>query len=270
MLGYRLEERPKEVYQIEITESGFIFKFRESLYQFLLKAPIWNELLQVLMSIPHSAHDSVARLEINLPFISFPNLSHKRIDWVKLGKCAEQVQHLLWFLNLPKDNFESSDIYLSDDDQLMAIETYYRKDTQFHASAMSVGFSKSICEKLSIKYPRTENSGMETFPNCEAKVADFHSRLSSTTQKQTHQTKKLIQKYGSGFTGIRVAIRAGCTPDFLVPGNCACLGTNPDDFMRDRDMDSHNLDNPLQQMAMLCGVVSFWNDVLKPLHKGVE
>jgi hypothetical protein len=64
-------------------------------------------------------------------------------------------------------------------------------------------------------------------------------------------------------------VRDSGVPQFSVPGNCACLGENPDTFSYSRGMYSHNLDSTLQQMTMLTAVVTFWNDVLKPLQEEI-
>lgn len=261
MIGYLLRENPQEIYRIEITEDSFLFSFKEALYTFLLEEVTRLEFRKTDFETIEVT-EGIATLRVTLPFIPLPNYSHKKIEWEKLSECAEQIHLLLWLLNMTLSEKSVPEFFLSENPQLMLIETSYSKNHDFHGHAINVGFSPNICEMLAKKYVEGER-----IRKCEETSFRFYFGLSSKTKKEYEDAKKMHLKYGGNFNSIVASIRPGGTPHFIVPGNCACLGANPDEFVYDNEISSHNLDTSLQQMAMLSSLVSFWNEVLKPLHK---
>lgn len=263
MLGYFLDKISfGELYKLEVIKNGFAFKLTETLYRFLVENLITREeVLLAFQKIPMTKiKGGLVRLDIILPFISFPNYAHKRTDWEVLRECAQRMQLIFMVFNYSFKNENTTGFSLSENKPLMAIETGYREDTHFHACWIGVGFSKIAREALSEKFLNGVN-----IPSCERVAFDFYFGLSSSSKREMERNGVLYKKYGGSFNSINASVREGGTPHFIVPGNCACLGANPDEFKREGDMYSHNLDTPLQQMAMLASVVSFWNEVLTPL-----
>lgn len=266
MLGYMLDEkRPNEVYRIEITEFGFAFKIKDALYKFFLESIQREEVLATFLAIQKTNDGEFAILSIVLPFIRFPNYTHKKTDWKKLSECAQQIRLLLSLLHaMPKDK-STPDLFLSDRLQLMTLQTAYNKDSHFHACGINVGFCKTTRELLAQKYKTRVN-----IKECEEIAFNFYFGLSSSSKREFEEYKRKYLSYGAEFTSINVSVRSGGTPHFIVPGNCACLGANPDEFKNGGDIYSHNLDTSLQQMTMLASLISFWNGVLRPLYSATK
>ena len=101
----------------------------------------------------------------------------------------------------------------------------------------------------------------------EQSILEFYSGMACQTAEEREKMKKNFRKYGGSFTNTRALVRAGGTPHFIVPGNCARLGANPDDFRYSLEMYSRDIDSPLQQFSMLAGIISFWNEFLTPKWK---
>ena len=224
-----------------------------------------EELKDFFLAIPMKEIDDRIVFLVELPFIHFPNYKHKKTDWGKLHICAKQLQLLFDLFNMfPKDDERPllQTFSLSSNSQLMLIATGYTEEGGYHASPVEVGFSKSAHELLVREYPQ----GV-TLDGCVEAIHEDYFGLSTTTKRELEREKRKLLRWRGGFTGITSMIRHGGIPHFVVPGNCACLGANPEEFNRRKEMYSHNLDSPLQQMAMLASLVTFWNGVLRPLSE---
>lgn len=262
MLGYLLKERPQKTYHLEITHDGFAFKIKKDLYRYFFEFITRGDIRSHFLLIPKTTSGDTVTLNISLPFITFPNLEHRKTDWRKLQKCAEQISLLFHLLNMGIESGETPDFFFGDELQLMTIATSYRRDTHFHACAIGVGFSKKARELLSKKYP----SGAR-ISECEKISAEHFYGLSLSRKNEFDRKINSNKNYGGRHNSINVSVRNGGVPHFIVPGDCACLGTNPDQFKHDGELNSHNLDTTLQQMAMLASLISFWNKVLMPLYE---
>jgi hypothetical protein len=258
MIGVFLKENPRELYSIEVVDGGFVVKFKEVLFTRICTQITRREFIVLLDIMPKSIENGVVSVKIILPFILFPNYAHLRINWDHLANCADQLQVLFWVLHqqLTEDDLPE-ECFLSQKLQLMVIET---SSLEGHGCGMNVGLNQEVCERLKRKYP----DGLKA-DTCEEIAFRFYFGMSSRTKREYEKSKKYYSKYGSDFTGIKAVVRPEGVPHFIVPGNCACLGANPDEFRYDHEMYSHNLDTTLQQMAMLASVVSFWNSVVKPI-----
>lgn len=254
-----------EVYRMEIVEKGFLFKISEALYQHFLSKVTNKRYLELLSETPKTTIGGVAILHINLPFVDFSKGTEGGIDWEGLATNAQQLEILFSLVAcLFPDDAESTDSYcLSKDVQLMTMSTSYRADNHFHSCGMSVEFSDRAYGLLRNQYTKDT-----IIPRCEEKIVDFYFGLSADSQAELDEQKQeYLGAGGGGPFGVRGMVREQGVPAFTVPGNCACLGANPDDFKYSKDLHSHNLDTPLQQMSMLAGLVTFWNEVLIPLHE---
>src|SRR3989344_1658024 len=257
-----LEKNSKEIYSLEIVENGFAFKIKDALFRYFLNLIKNQEILKPFLEIPRTTVGNLCIFNVVLPFIDFSSNENKDLDWEGLGKCAKQLGILFMLTNdiLPEEE-QTPDLCLSDDLQLMNITTVYRSDARFHACPMSVVFSERAYDLLRENYKKDT-----VLPLCEEKALAFYFGLSSDSKEDFDQNKVDYMEFSGDAFGVRAMIRYQGVPSFTVPGDCACLGANPDDFKHSRDIRSHNLDTSLQQMAMLASVVTLWNEVLRPLH----
>lgn len=260
------EENPQEVYSLKITEGGFAFKIKEALYQHFL-ALIKNEgILKPLLEIPRTTVGDLCVFDIVLPFVDFSSTENKGLDWGNLVKCSKQLGVLFMLTNdILTEEEKNLDLCLSSNIQLMNITTVYRSDARFHACPMSVVFSKRAHDLLHENYTKDTVISL-----CEEKALDFYFGLSADSKDDFTKNKTEYLEYGGGAFGVKAMVRYQGVPAFTVPGNCACLGANPDEFKYSRDIRSHNLDTSLQQMSMLASVVTLWNEVLRPLHFAIK
>lgn len=259
MLGHKLRNNPFETYRIEVKGSAFCFVITRAFFEYICTIVTRVEVRTDFLAIRREEGDRLVTFFVDLPFITYPNYAHKSLDRGILRSCAEQVSLLLYLFS--HFSPEEGSYFLSKDPQLLCVVTTYRSDTNFHACALEVGYSQDICKLLSKKY--TQDTVIHS---CEESAFNMYYSLSSKRKREFEKAEKDFGEYRGGFMGITVVVRKGGVPHFVVPGNCACLGANPDEFKYQRDMYSHNLDTPLQQMTMLAAIVSFWNDVLRPLY----
>lgn len=255
------EQDTKEIYSMEITETGFVLKITEALYQFFIEVISNPDMISILKEIPIKADGKHVTFHINLPFIDFSKGGD--IDWINLGKIADQFNFLfvLTAFLLPDEKDFLPSYYLSDDVQLMSILAAHREDVHSNACAIEVNFSQKAYNLLRETYQKDT-----VIPLCEEKAIDTYLGLSSRSKASFKKEKSMYLESSGGPFGLRAMVKAGGIPSFTVPGNCACLSNNSDEFEFSRDLNSHNLDTPLQQMTMLTSLVTFWNEVLKPLH----
>lgn len=263
MLGYLLRSDPREIYRVNISENVIVFTVRRELVDDILVKVTRKELIDSLLAIARTEEGNIVDFSVTLPFITFPNYAHKGVDWEALGKCANEVRILFWLFNLylSDDWFESS-FKLSDMPQLMAIATQYSKDRDMHACPMEVGFSEKIAQLLKEKFEK-----QTTVDVAINEGGSVYLKLTEKTKRSFAKEKKYLKRHYGGMSRVVAYVRDSGVPQFSVPGNCACLGANPDSFQDERDMYSHNLDSTLQQMTMLVAVVTFWNEILKPLYR---
>ena len=216
---------------------------------------------QRFLEIGTALYTDIVKFEFKLPFIPLPNRSHKKIDWDMLSKRAEQMSFLLEVLNFTEINGEDDrpNLYLSERPQLMSIATTCDMERSFTNCSIEVGFHQSAFDIL-VKECESDMVVHEA----EQRMFEFYSGMSLKTMKEKVLQEKNFRKYGSMYIGICAKVRAGGIPHFIVPGSCACLGANPDDFKDSAELYSHNMDSPLQQLSMLVGVISLWNDFLTP------
>jgi hypothetical protein len=263
MLGYVLKDNPCEIYRIHISEDVIIFTVRDTLVDDILVKVTRKEVIDTFLAINGTREGKAFYFSVKLPFITFPNYAHKGIDWKSLGECAEKISTLLFLFNMYFGAKKSNEIFhISKSPQLMLIGTSYSKTRDMHASPMELGFCEVIATLLKETY-KVETS-IDTAVH-EAMLT--YLKLSTKTKREFEKETKNKSIFYSGMFGVVAKVRDSGVPHFSVPGNCACLGENPDTFSYSRGIDSHNLDSTLQQMTMLVAVVTFWNKVLRPLYK---
>jgi hypothetical protein len=265
MFGYVLKDNPCEIYRIHISENVIIFTVRDNLVDDIVEKVNRKEVIDTFLAIDRAREGKVVYFSVKLPIITFPNYAHKGIDWKSLGECAEKISTLLFLFNMYFDGKNSNEIfYLSNSPQLMIVSTGYSKTRDMHACPMELGFSEEIAQKLVKKYCKHTSIGTAVH-----EAMTTYLKLSTKTKREFEKEIKNKSMFHSGMFGVVAMVRDSGVPQFSVPGNCACLGENPDTFSYSRGMYSHNLDSTLQQMTMLTAVVTFWNDVLKPLQEEI-
>lgn len=263
MLGYVLRNNPQEIYRIHVTDNAIVFTVKKEVFQDIIENVTREEVIECFLGITRKEEGEFMYFYIYLPFITFPNYAHKGIDWEILGKSANEAQTLLFLLNTYFFSKEKNDsLYLSDNPQLMIIATIYSKTRDMHACPLELGFSEDIAKTMKRVYEKETH-----FEMIERESLLTYLKLSSKTKRSFEKEKERLVGSPGGMFGVIAMMRSCGIPQFSVPGNCACLGENPDTFSYSRDMFSHNLDSTLQQMTMLVAVVAFWNEVLKPLAK---
>ena len=269
LLGHLLSGNLREMYRVEVKESAFCFSITKALFEYWCNSITDQGFLTSFLAIRREERGVLIVFFIDLPVITYPNYAHKHLDWKALATCAKKISLLLGLFNwlFPKENQckdsgQFSSLFISEDSQLVCIETSHSTDATYHTSPVEVGYSEYICELLATRY--TQNTDISV---CEQAAFTLYQSLSTTRKRDSEKAKEDFKKYKGGFMGVTARVRQGGIPHFVVPGNCACLGANPDDFRGERGISSHNLGTSLQQMAMLAAVVSFWNEILKPLSK---
>lgn len=264
MLGYRLRNGRLEYYRIEISDNGFLFIINEAFFSHIFGLLSKNERVSIF-ALERRHGEGLVTFPINLPFITFPNHAHKKIDWENLELSAGSMSELLWVFNgyLHEEETANKPFALSDDPQFMLIQTVVGRGEDKSACQIAAGFSEGSVKALEETYPRPVY-----FKDHVDTMYSLYLRLSES-QKRKYKRSFLLSsnRYNQGFIGVSFLIREGGVPQFQVPGDCACLGASPDYFKENWEITDHNVDSSLQLITMLTGVVLFWNEVLKPLMK---
>lgn len=261
MLGYTLEGLSGELYRMAVVDKGLILTISRAFYDYLLgMLSEQKDREKYFLGIRAVLSFDVVKFELGLPFIPFPNRPRREIDWDTLWERSEQASFLLNLFNYGVMD-DHSCFLLSANPQLMAVSTGTIRDRErLVACPIELGFHQSAFDVL-----KEECQDDLVVREAEELILKFYTSMSCLTKREKERQERNFRKYGTSFTGICAMIRAGGTPHFIVPGNCACLGEDPDRFKDSLSMYSHNMDSPLQQLSMLVGLASFWNDFLMPM-----
>lgn len=260
MLGYALKRLTGELYRVAVVDETFILTISRTFYDYLIERLSKRENMErIFLEIRAALYTDVVTFELSLPFIPLPNRSHRKMDWEAMRKVSEQVSLLLELFNYWVAEEERQNLCLSVNPQLMMVSTGVTRGGGVSGCPIEVGFHQSAFDVLA-----EECKDDLIIREAEEYILEFYSGLSCQTMREKARQEENFRKYGALFTGICVMVRAGGTPHFIVPGNCACLGADPDEFKRSLSMFSHNMDSPLQQLSMLAGIASFRNDFLLP------
>lgn len=259
MLGYLLEKQPGEVYRLDLVHTGFVMTVETNTFDAVLSAVTRKQILEELQTIRMVRGTESAQFFVDLPFISIPNSTRKNLNWEKLSQASKEISLLLQIFNPMYE--KTTDTLSSSSRQHILVQTaHLANESGYHAHPLSAGFSKEAVELLAKRYPKGE-----VFSEHVTSVFELYARLAIKNKKERDEEISRQTIRAGGMFSVMIRVREGGVPHFSVPGNCACLGANPDEFKYDRDIDSHNLDNALQQMTMLMAVTTFWNKVLRPL-----
>ena len=253
MLYYGLRDNPREIYRINLTDAGLDVVISRSLHLTALKEIKNEQLLGIFEKGVLSSKEETTTYQFPFPYISFPNYSHKNINWEGVRHVATLLGLFLQYLNMFLER--AGQFALSEQPQLIAIECWCGLEW----SSINVGFSPQGITSLSSNW---KDGGL--LPETQQEMTVAYEKLSAKNKKAfLRNTRPSISRFMSTSAGIR----QGGTPTFTVLGNCACLGSNPDYFLKGEcDLEPHNIDTPLQLLTMVVGVVHFWDKVLRPTY----
>lgn len=259
MLGYKLVKQRGEMYRMGIDGEKFHLTMSRAFYDYLMvKSSLREDLRACIQKIRAALYTDVVTFEMTLPFIPRPNYGHRGIDWECLIMRSEQISLLLNLLNFTQEEVQD-ELRLSERPQLLAIQTAHIRRGDFANSPLELGLHPVAFGILA-----EECKSDTVVAAAEKVILDFYLGMSCQSLKERESRERDFRKYGGSFMGCCTAVRAGGTPHFIVPGNCACLGANPGEFKYEHSMYSHNVDSSLQQLSMLAGIITFWNDFLTP------
>lgn len=251
---------PPEIYRFEVVDKGFDLTIKASFYKYLLSQIASPDALTKLSEIPKTEVDSLVIFHILLPFLNLDNVPTES----NLGRCVHQISFLLKMFDLFSDRSDNTaDFYLGDDPQLITIYTVCVPGSIYGGCGMEVNF-----EVLARKLLATQYTKNEIVHVCEEAIFNFYYGVHMNKEDFEKKRKQFLCRKYTGWENISVVIESEGNPQFKVPtGNCACLGSNGSSFKSLGKMSCHNVDRPSQHLAMLAGVVTLWNQILKPLYE---
>jgi hypothetical protein len=213
-----------------------------------------------LAEIATHEEGGLVTFSIPLPYITYPNLRHLKTNWEQMWEAGNTLGFLLNFINwLDPQETNLAGLVLSKKPQLVLINCWSNKNTM-GGSPVEAGFSPEAKEIIMANWPKGT-----IFSEVQRKMIECHEQLSSPIKRVFD--KNVSSANYSLYSNCVAAMQEGGVPYFSVPGNCACLGENSDSFKREGGISPHNMDNPLQLLTMFTGVVSLWNEELRPRVK---
>lgn len=251
-----------EIYRFEVTSRGFNLTIKEVFYNFILGHISSQDALATLSEILKTVTNGFVIFHISLPFMNSNEVS-ELANMPSSVKSIKQISFLLMMLDL----FSSregclTDFFLSDEPQLLTIATTYNAGEIHGGCHLGVCFSKTARDLLQERYPENK-----VIPLCEEAIFNFYFGLNINKDDFEIKRQAFLTRGRSGWEFISTVVEEG-VPRFTVPtGNCACLSSNASRFSSDGKMHDHNVDRPAQHLALLAGVVTLWNEVLRPLHQ---
>jgi hypothetical protein len=254
MLAYKLREEPRQYYLVKPIESGlqvvFSRNFLEELYRDDPRGQ--NRAFFDSVNVCQGENNTVSVI-FTFPYITFPNIAHKKRDWKQMDAITSVLETLLDYLNHFSDGDRFPTFPISEEPQLMILEIF----TRVHFQSINVGFSPYALTTMQTAW----GNGYK-LPDTQRKITETYERLSTSRRRDfLRNTSTRYQNWMAD----GAYIREHGVPQFQVAGNCACLGANPDEFKHEPDLTPHNLDTQLQLLTMTVGVTHFWNEYLIPL-----
>ena len=256
MIIVPFEKLQGRVYTIAVTDTGFEVKVTAAFYQLMVDMTSRMRINPYREIETKVVDEKFATYRVDMPFITFPNYKHKKLDWDSVNRIACELETLFCVIDLVVREFsEGSQNYLL---------AYISEES--HHYWFDLGIADQYC---SIEVAFTENAHAR-MRDCAyvsirqaVEVVDlWYDKLTIRT-KRSFERKAFRRSQPFGHTWTLVYVRAGYgVPQIQVPGNCACLGANPDDFKYDLTIIPHNLDHPWQLLLMLVAVVELgkWLD----------
>ena len=240
------------VYKITVVENGFSVEILKSLYEHILDMVRDSNVLKKITGITSTINGDSIFFEIKIPF--FIKFEGNEIIWEDFRKNREGVGLLLYLINylvIKEDGLQG--FYLNNRPQLMIVEI---------ESGLEVGFSKEAVVLIAENYVKDA-----IITQSEEQMFRFRFSLCCDNQSflERREDFQQKQKLGISYQHIRAVVKQGI-PSFVIGANCACFTTRSTNFF-ERTLYPHNIDSNSDKMAMLAGVVTFWNEVLIPLSK---
>jgi hypothetical protein len=250
MLGYMLEKEPCEFYRAHLTQEGISIALKTDLYKRITQETNSLRERSLLLSLKNTQEQDITTFSI-----PFHYTDHKKIDWEGVRRSVDSFGVILSSLHYAYK--EAATYKLSEKPQLLLVECF----SQDQYSYITVGLSPKAVQTLQV----SDYKNMQLSSVTET-MSIVHEKLFGGIKKGfLSNIQETDGRIGLTYQDISAIIRKEGVPNFTVPGNCACLGANPDNFKNDRLLTPHNIDTPLQCVTMLVGVIAFWNEVLQPL-----
>lgn len=262
MLSYYLKEHSQQLYLVSLSDGGFEITLSQALYHQMQSTA--NTVAKDLMdATPITLLDGVLTFYYDLPFINFSIGGKKQIKWGALNMQTQRMGALLGIANrfFMEERFQSS-LDLSSENQLLNIEVGQHGEY----CHIEVGFSPLAVQLMSSLVGQTQ------IPDGAKTAMTYYNRLTCRTKAKFKEAMSKISTRNSSMFDAAAYIRDerdGHVPQFSVPGNCACMGNNPDDYKYESVITPHNMDTSLQVMSMLAAVVKL-HEFLTALKARVE
>ncbi len=244
---------------IEITITKFLYK------QILQGLKIGSETpaKALFMSIPYKKQTDFVVLSFPLPFITYPNYSHKKLNWKALNVTAERLgiffELLYLYINFEADTVKKA--YMNQEHpQLLSINVGFHQADGKQYPYIGTHFSPKARALLQ-EIPKSTD-----FSEVLKTTYEQHLSLIESNKREFRQHKKMFQKSDGNNTSLSIGF-TGSVPIFTVPGSCACLGSDPDNFSETGTLIQHNIFSSLELITMILLLINFDHEILEPLYK---
>lgn len=259
MHPYIIENEIPQIYLLNVSSSGIEVIITKSLYSNIFKKlKVTKELFS---NIKHKEINKSVILTFPLPFITYPNFSHKALNWEVLNMSANG---LAFFLQL---------MYQYIDFEEVARGEYYLNQEYPQLLSINVGFIGDGCLGPYIEAHFSQKakmllSNLQPSMNFGGILSKTYEQYLSLTESRNNEHKrqmKLFQKSGGRETFLSVTLN-GPAPIFTVPGSCTSLGSDPEKFLENGMLLSHNMESSLQLITMILLLINFDHEILEPLY----
>jgi hypothetical protein len=239
---------------MSVTETGFEVLLSARLHAEIASSAVTSTGVLPFKKIVLDEKKNTARYTVPLPYITFPNHTHKTVNWEEMRISS---LHLGTLLSILREYVEENDpkFVLHDKPQMVIVECGVTERWAY----VGAGFSPKAKKILATI---AANQGV-MFQKIQERMQNCYARLSSKTKQEFLLNTK---KNGTlvAFSGVGIGVRKGGVPQLSAPGNCCCLGASPDEFSERGELYPHNIDSPLQLFTIVTGIVDLWNEELKP------
>lgn len=252
MLGYLVSTAKHRVYNADYKDGVFYFTIRAELLDYISSLEIRPEILESFSKIRRTKNDNCVTFVIgedskkSTKSTSYSSSSQKRGT---TNSWAAEINLLLTVLNFVsiKSNKEemSLDLFFQDKKPLLVIETAVEAGS-LRAYPLVIGISTEGREIIKQKYPQG------------ATLGHVNRVMLETWKSYSYVPWRDRDMYRSFYQS---TVRECGTPSFVVPGNCACLGNNPDEYWESGELTPHNMDVAPQQLTMLAMILAFSKEV---------
>lgn len=234
MMGYLVSEMKYCLYDVGFKDGIFYFTIRAALLEYILSMELRPEIIDRFLKIRKTTDQDRITFAIGE--------SCKKTTPEELRSWAIEINLLLSIFNfLSIKNEAPLDTLFNNKEQLIMMVSGVGEGV-IHAFPIGIGISARGREIIRQKYP--QGGRLEV---CDEVTLKTWWQYASIPKKDRHLYSTFCQS----------VVRECGTPGFVVPGDCACLGNNPDKYWNSGDLSSHNMDTASQQLTMLATIITF-------------